>query len=234
MDDVTRRINQSVHLLGTASYGDSNEIATISASCRKGEISVMLNLGAARESGTDVRFRIDSAPPELMRNPPWNMPDEGASSAYAFARGNQAEAFLNRLESATWLRLEYQPEVGMVPATARYRVQGLGQVIPKVHAACAEMRRAGVDATNRAKAARVAEQQRRDSVYRATHREVLNGEPTDPHPNSLPWMLDTRTKAYYRTDCEAAKRIPVPARQFFGYQEDVKSKGWPSRQPGCY
>jgi hypothetical protein len=244
MDDVTRRINQSVHLLGTASYGDSTGIATILASCKNGEISVMINFGAERESGTDVRFRVDTAPPELMGYPPWSLSDEGASRAYAFARGHEVEAFLKRLESATWLRLEYQPEIGMVPATVRYKVEGLSDVIPKVHAACAEMRRtadsvararrrAVADAASRAEAARVAERQRRDSIYRATHRELLNGEPTDPHPQSLPWMLDTRTKAYYRTDCEAAKRIPVPARQFFGWQEDVKSMGWPSRQPGC-
>jgi hypothetical protein len=244
MDDVTRRINQSVHLLGTTSYGDSTGTATILASCRKGEISVMIHLGAEREDGTDIRLRIDTAPPELMKYPPWNMPGEGVSSAYAFAKGHQAEAFLKRLEAATWLRLEYQPTLGMVPATVRYKVEGLSQVISKVHAACAEARRtadslaraqrqAAADEVNRAEAARIAEQRRRDSAYRAAHRELLDGEPTDPHPESLPWMLDTRTRAYYRTDCEATRRIPVPARQFFGYQEDVASRGWPSRQPGC-
>lgn len=84
-----------------------------------------------------------------------------------------------------------------------------------------------------AAAARVAERRRRDSVYKATLREWLDGPRMPPDPSALPWMLDTRTKAYYRTECDAAALIPVSARQFYGYQEDVRSRGWPSREPGC-
>jgi hypothetical protein len=97
----------------------------------------------------------------------------------------------------------------------------------------AELRREQHEETARIAAARVAERRRRDSVYKATHREWLDGPPVDIGPGALPWMMDTRTKAYYRSECEAASRIPLAARQYFGYQEDARAKGWPSREPEC-
>lgn len=94
-------------------------------------------------------------------------------------------------------------------------------------------RLARLEQQRQAAVAAVAERRRQDSLYKATHKERLNGPEVAPGPEALPWMLDTRTKAYYRAECPAAALIPVEARQFYGYQEDVQAKGWPSREPGC-
>lgn len=74
----------------------------------------------------------------------------------------------------------------------------------------------------------------RDSAYLATHQERLDGEPVGYASDALPWVVDRRTGAYYRTDCQAATRVPVEVRVFHGYQDEVKAAGhWPSRQVGC-
>jgi hypothetical protein len=99
-------------------------------------------------------------------------------------------------------------------------------VIAAVKARMTERRQAAADA-------RRAEQRRRDSVYRATHREWLDGPVVDPGPDASPYMLDTRTMAYYSSGCRAARRIPVAARRFFGYESDLPAKAWPSKQEGC-
>jgi hypothetical protein len=82
---------------------------------------------------------------------------------------------------------------------------------------------------------RRAERRRRDSIYLATHRERLDG-PEVGYESSGPviWVADRRTGAYYRTDCDAAKRIPVDARVLYPFEDDaIAAKRWPSRQPGC-
>lgn len=73
---------------------------------------------------------------------------------------------------------------------------------------------------------------RKDSVYLATHKERLDGPATPFGREALPWMIDTRTKAYYSLRCSAAELIPIHAREFYASEEEVKAKGWPSRLCG--
>jgi len=77
-----------------------------------------------------------------------------------------------------------------------------------------------------------AEQARRDSIYRLKDR--LDGPDARTYPDSGAWMADDRTGAYYRTSCDAARRIPVDHRVYFTTEEDAKAADlWRSGQPGC-
>lgn len=49
--------------------------------------------------------------------------------------------------------------------------------------------------------------------------DQLDGPIANTYPDSGSWMGDDRTGAYYRTTCEAAKRIPVDHRIYFGAEK---------------
>lgn len=111
-------------------------------------------------------------------------------------------------------------------AIARYEGQ-----LRRVHDSLTRLRDSLV-ATERNR--RLADRRRRDSIYLATHREQLDGPDVGMEPDPLPWMHDRRTGAYYRSSCEAARRVPLHARYFFRFLDEAKTHGWwPSREPEC-
>jgi hypothetical protein len=136
MDDSTRLMNQNVMLMGQRSVGrDSSEPALLNASCRDHQLSVLLTLGPESDANRPVRMRVDSAPPENLTKPVWFIANARGATA-AIARGRNARQFLKRLERATWLRIEYQPNGEAVPSLVKLKVAGLSKVSAPLYAAC--------------------------------------------------------------------------------------------------
>lgn len=174
--------------------------------------------------------RPDDPAVTLLHEMQDTLPADGLSPSQreAFERCAYVYDTEEGLRECLVLRERWAPEVA-AKAIAYREARIRATVDSFIAATKAEQARRRTEAA----AARKAEERRRDSVYRATHREWLDGPEVEPGPEAKRYMLDTRTRAHYLSDCEAARRIPVGVRRFYGYQQDLPPKAWPSEQPGC-
>lgn len=186
--------------------------------CREGDLEAFLStdmvLGSDLDDDAPVRLRWnDFEPVDAI----WRI-----SSDHQAVFADDLLGFVNEgLAVARRLRIEFHP-YDSTPRVASFTVRGFAHLIPALRKACPE---AGLQTP--------AETALKDSTYKAAHRELLSGPAIPPSSDALPWMLDRRTKAFYRSGCEAAAHVPVDAREFYEYEGDVMARGWRSQQEGC-
>jgi hypothetical protein len=124
----------------------------------------------------------------------------------------------------------YEAEIARISDSIAQVVDSTFKAKQRTRDSVYAVRREAEESTRKAR--RRAAQQREDSLYRT--RDLLDGPPMPTHPDSGAWVGDDRTGAYYRATCEAAKRIPLDHRVYFGAENHAESAHlWRSRQPGC-
>jgi hypothetical protein len=218
--EMTDQQNVTVTLRASASiHGKLGPVwPVLIVRCREGELEAFLStdmvLGSDLDDDSPVRLRWnDLEPVDAI----WTI-----SSDHQGVFAQDLLGFVNEgLAVARRLRIEFHP-YDSTPRVASFTVRGFAHFIPALRKACPE---AGLQTP--------AETARKDSTYNAAHQEMLSGPAIPPSSDALPWMLDRRTKAFYRSDCEAAAHVPVDACEFYEYEGDVMARGWRSQQEGC-